>query len=141
MSGRRVALTLLSVVLSGSVLRMNVPSPINESVLKERLSELGSARSLNPRILSELESFVRTADDYDLFRINPIQYGSTAGLSESVRLKGIEGTVPGVAQYPSGCRFHPRCPLAEGICAQSAPVFAQTGKSAAACHFAVEATP
>src|SRR3546814_2570991 len=25
-------------------------------------------------------------------------------------LKGIAGAVPGVAQYPSGCRFHPRCP-------------------------------
>ena len=30
-----------------------------------------------------LELFVRTADDYDLFRINPIQYGSTAGLPDA----------------------------------------------------------
>lgn len=62
---------------------MDAPSPITESVLKKRLSELGSARNLDPRILSELESFIRTADDYDLFRVNPIQYGSTAGLSEA----------------------------------------------------------
>ena len=62
---------------------MDAPSPITESVLKKRLSELGSARNLDPRILSELESFIRTADDYDLFRVNPIQYGCTAGLSEA----------------------------------------------------------
>lgn len=60
---------------------MNAASPINESVLTERLSELGSASSWDPGVLSRLESFVRTADDYDLFRVNPIQYASAAGLS------------------------------------------------------------
>ena len=35
-------------------------------------------------------------------------------------LKGIEGVVPSVAHYPSGCRFHPRCPRAEAICADGA---------------------
>ena len=59
------------------------------------------------------------------------------GLSETVRLKGIEGTVPGVAQYPSGCRFHPRCALAEDICKESVPVFDTAGSRAAACHFAL----
>ena len=62
---------------------MNVPPSINESAFKTRLSQLGSASNLDPRVLSELESFVHTADDYDLFRVNPIQYGSAAGLSES----------------------------------------------------------
>ena len=57
--------------------------PVNESVLRERLSVLGSACSLEPRIISELESFVRTADDYDLFRVNPIHYANSSGLSES----------------------------------------------------------
>jgi len=59
------------------------------------------------------------------------------GLSRTVRLKGIEGTVPGVAQYPSGCRFHPRCALAEDICKETVPVFDTAGSRAAACHFAL----
>jgi len=67
----------------GSFARMSVPSPINESVLKERLSELVAARSWGPGVLSTLETFVRTSDDYDLFRINPIRYGGTAGLSDA----------------------------------------------------------
>ncbi len=61
------------------------------------------------------------------------------GLSKSVRLKGIEGTVPGVAQYPPGCRFHPRCVIAEDICKKTVPIFSAGGKRAAACHFALEA--
>ena len=52
---------------------MNDPSPVNESLLRQRLGELGS-KSWAPNILSGLERFIRTADDYDLFRVNPIQY-------------------------------------------------------------------
>jgi oligopeptide/dipeptide ABC transporter ATP-binding protein len=61
------------------------------------------------------------------------------GVAGKDRLKGIEGTVPGVAQYPSGCPFHPRCPRAEAICAAEPPPFVQDRDSAAACHFAAEA--
>jgi class 3 adenylate cyclase len=61
---------------------MSLPFSIDESVLKQRLSELAAAKSWDPRVLSALASFVRTADDYDLFRINPIRYGGTAGLSD-----------------------------------------------------------
>lgn len=33
----------------------------------------------------------------------------------------IVGEVPDAAKPPSGCRFHPRCPLAETMCARQAP--------------------
>jgi peptide/nickel transport system ATP-binding protein len=52
------------------------------------------------------------------------------------RLKGIEGTVPGVAHYPEACRFHPRCPRAEAICASVSPPFIKGLHGTAACHFA-----
>jgi oligopeptide/dipeptide ABC transporter ATP-binding protein len=61
------------------------------------------------------------------------------GLVGQTRLKGIDGTVPGVAQYPSGCPFHPRCPRAESICAAEPPPFVHDRDSAAACHFAMAA--
>ena len=32
------------------------------------------------------------------------------------RLELIPGTVPDARQFPSGCRFAPRCPLAEARC-------------------------
>ena len=56
--------------------------PVVENVLLERFSALKVARSWDPQGLSALEVFVRTADDYDLFRVNPIHYAGTAGLSE-----------------------------------------------------------
>ena len=59
------------------------PSPIVENVFLERLSALRAARSWDQSVLSGLESFVRTADDYDLFRVNPIHYAGTAGLSDA----------------------------------------------------------
>ncbi len=61
------------------------------------------------------------------------------GLTGSNRLKGIEGTVPTVAQYPAGCRFHPRCHRVEAICKTDVPNFVAGVGSAAACHFAQEA--
>ena len=33
----------------------------------------------------------------------------------------LSGTPPSLAQPPSGCRFHPRCPLATDICRQTNP--------------------
>src|SRR3954453_14777954 len=62
---------------------MSVASPVNENLLSQRLGALGSAKSWGPNVLSELERFIRTADDYDLFRVNPIQYGGLTPLSEA----------------------------------------------------------
>jgi len=37
------------------------------------------------------------------------------------RLKAIAGTIPSAAAPPSGCRFHPRCPLAIPRCSEIVP--------------------
>jgi class 3 adenylate cyclase len=60
-----------------------MPAQIDEGILEQRLSELESAFHWNPLVISKLETFIRTADDYDLFRINPIQYGSARGMSDT----------------------------------------------------------
>lgn len=46
----------------------------------------------------------------------------------------IAGHPPDLAAKPSGCVFHPRCPIAEAICSQKSPVLAPVGESLAACH-------
>ena len=54
-------------------------------------------------------------------------------------LHGIAGSVPSVASYPAGCRFHPRCPGARDVCAQSVPgATALTDGGRLACHFPLE---
>lgn len=37
------------------------------------------------------------------------------------RLAAIPGTVPNLLRPPLGCKFHPRCKLAEGICSHEEP--------------------
>ncbi|MCB8821933.1 ABC transporter ATP-binding protein [Microvirga rosea] len=54
----------------------------------------------------------------------------------------IEGDLPGPLAIPSGCGFHPRCPLAKDICRRERPELkSHAGDRAhlAACHFAGEA--
>jgi len=49
----------------------------------------------------------------------------------------MEGSVPNAANYPPGCPFHPRCPMALDICRQEMPALlpmAGDGRLAA-CHF------
>jgi oligopeptide/dipeptide ABC transporter ATP-binding protein len=37
------------------------------------------------------------------------------------RMAGIPGTVPNPASLPTGCKFHPRCPLATDLCRREEP--------------------
>ncbi len=37
------------------------------------------------------------------------------------RLQAIPGNVPNLGQFPSGCRFHPRCPKSQADCSAKAP--------------------
>jgi oligopeptide/dipeptide ABC transporter ATP-binding protein len=54
-------------------------------------------------------------------------------------LAGIGGAVPSVSDYPSGCRFHPRCRRVAEPCAANPPPFAGDGRSGYACFNPVEA--
>jgi oligopeptide/dipeptide ABC transporter ATP-binding protein len=66
---------------------------------------------------SVAEAFARTLHPY------------TAGLLASLprlgrrgeRLPVIAGNVPNPARFPSGCRFHPRCPVAQARCREAEP--------------------
>jgi oligopeptide/dipeptide ABC transporter ATP-binding protein len=53
------------------------------------------------------------------------------------RLGAIGGMMPGLRALPPGCRFHPRCPIAEPRCRAEAPALRPlaTGR-AVACHLA-----
>jgi oligopeptide/dipeptide ABC transporter ATP-binding protein len=53
------------------------------------------------------------------------------------RLGAIGGTMPGLRALPPGCRFHPRCPLAEPRCRVEAPALgALQTEHDVACHVA-----
>lgn len=49
----------------------------------------------------------------------------------------LTGDVPSPIDPPSGCHFHPRCPMAEDRCRSEAPALRPTGEDhLTSCHFA-----
>ncbi|MEZ5065980.1 MAG: ABC transporter ATP-binding protein [bacterium] len=60
-------------------------------------------------------------------------FPSLRGGSEAPR--SIAGAPPSLANPPAGCRFHPRCPLAEDVCRREIPGATHvTDRHAAWCH-------
>lgn len=59
---------------------------INEQRLDEHLAQLEQARPWSPRVISKLETFIRSASDYDLFRVNPVHYAAERSMGESEAL-------------------------------------------------------
>jgi oligopeptide/dipeptide ABC transporter ATP-binding protein len=88
---------------------------------------LGIAGEIGDRIaVMYAGQIVETAPTSDLLQ-SPL-HPYTRALLESVpqigssaaSLKAIPGTVPRVGAFPTGCRFHPRCPVVQPICPQKA---------------------
>jgi peptide/nickel transport system ATP-binding protein len=53
------------------------------------------------------------------------------------RLAAIPGRVPDADNVPGGCAFHPRCPLAQEVCAKENPALVEQERGhTVACHFA-----
>ena len=87
---------------------------------------------------------VEDASCSELFR-NPL-HPYTRGLLNCIpridddreELDTIEGQVPTPANFPTGCRFHPRCPKAMEICKCIAPQSVDVGNHVVACHLYAE---
>ncbi len=85
---------------------------------------------------------VEVADTEDLFRDPKHPY--TKGLLSSVPrlgaghrepLRGIPGAVPDFLDLPSGCTFHPRCPIGDSSCTTEFPPLADIGyRRKCACY-------
>jgi class 3 adenylate cyclase len=56
---------------------------LNEILLDDLLGQLESVRPWSPRVISKLETLIRTGDDYALFRVNPIQFAAEKGIAEA----------------------------------------------------------
>jgi len=58
------------------------------------------------------------------------------------RLESIKGLVPNLINPPSGCRFHPRCPMAMNVCQMKKPVLQEVeDRHSVACFLFTEKGP
>ena len=70
-----------------------------------------------------------------LVSVSPSPVAPTAG--ERARRTILEGETPDAAHIPTGCRFHPRCPVAFDRCkVEEPPLFDVGGGQSAACWLA-----
>lgn len=56
-------------------------------------------------------------------------------------LPAIPGGIPGLAALPTGCRFHPRCPMSSWRCSVETPPLVETGAARVACWHPHEESP
>jgi peptide/nickel transport system ATP-binding protein len=64
--------------------------------------------------------------------------GSLPRIGDTALKSGLAGAPPNLADPPSGCRFHPRCPLAMEVCRRENPPMLMTGPGHRVACFAVQ---
>lgn len=165
------ALVALSMVLEPEVLVMDEPTAALDLLMQRSI--LGMLRDLQQKyditlvfithdlpLVAELADrlavlyafeFVEVGDTEDILEHAAHPYtrallNSTPNLDADVRtMRSIEGSSPDPVDTPSGCSYHPRCPLATEKCMQSDPEYrhVDTGHEAACFHWedAAEAVP
>ncbi len=110
---------------------------------------MGVVEHISDRVaVMYLGRIAEVAERIDLFRTQEHPY--TAALMSAIPVPDPEmrrkrvilrGDVPSPVNPPSGCRFHPRCPLRASlgnpeICVTDVPVLKEVGRDhLAACHF------
>jgi oligopeptide/dipeptide ABC transporter ATP-binding protein len=111
--------------------------------------DLGVVAELADRVVVMYAGRVVEQGDVDTIFNHPA-HPYTAGLLGSLpqsgrrsaaRLVPIAGAPPSIRDLPSGCAFHPRCPLTNGrsICGDQVPELVNVGREhVSACHFASE---
>lgn len=65
-----------------------------------------------------------------------LQSITTMDSDRSAKLYAIEGSIPNLAELPTGCRFHPRCPYKTDTCMHQNPPLAEINGRKAACWYA-----
>ena len=107
--------------------------------------DLGVVRHVSDRIaVMYLGKIVEMADAQSLY-LQPAHPYTKALLSANPRMDSadtqerivLKGDIPNPINRPTGCSFHPRCPMAQEKCRSEEPQLLQISSGAqVACHFA-----
>lgn len=75
--------------------------------------------------------FARPLHPYAIALLDALPSAATRGR----RLKAIPGQVPSAGNYPGGCRFHDRCPVARPDCTRTPPELLPHGDRLVRCPY------
>lgn len=89
---------------------------------------------------SSAELFKHAAHPYSRALVAAMPQGERSWADGKAHLPPpLSGELPSPIDPPSGCYFHPRCPIAQEICSRVAPPWKEIGPGwRARCHFAGE---
>lgn len=105
--------------------------------------DLAVSRHLSHRVAVMYLGRIVEEGEADALYAEPLHPYTRALLSAALPVRGAEtpddeavaGEVPDPVNPPSGCRFHPRCPLAVQLCAEAEPELRELAPGRkAACH-------
>ena len=134
--------TALDVVVQKEVLGMirSIQREMGSSMLFVT-HDMGVHAALTDRLgVMYAGRLVEDADTPEIFErpLHPYTRHLIASLpriGDTTPRQGLEGSPPNLADPPMGCRFHPRCPLAMGVCATTRPPMIETWPGhRVACH-------
>jgi peptide/nickel transport system ATP-binding protein len=136
--------TALDVVVQKDVLGMlsGISREIGSSVLFVT-HDMGVHAHLTDRLgIMYAGRLVEEAATAEIFRNPRHPYtqhliASLPRIGDDTPRSGLEGAPPNLADPPSGCRFHPRCPLAMEICSRRVPAMVKTEPMHRVACFAV----
>jgi oligopeptide/dipeptide ABC transporter ATP-binding protein len=88
------------------------------------------------------EIYTRSRHPYSASLLSAVPLPQDALRTQPKERVILTGDVPTPIRPPSGCRFHPRCPKAQAICATEEPVLETKPQDSpghvTACHFPIE---
>ncbi|MEK8127947.1 ABC transporter ATP-binding protein [Paenibacillus filicis] len=134
--------TALDVTIQAQILRLlsDLQTEYGMSILLIT-HDLGIAAEMADRMIVMYAGRIVEVGTADRLFAQP-RHPYTAGLLRSITtmdsdrnapLYTIEGAPPSVSEFPSGCRFHPRCPLATDLCRSEVPRLSGADGHTAAC--------
>ncbi|TGK21046.1 ABC transporter ATP-binding protein [Leptospira fluminis] len=108
--------------------------------------DLGIVRAISDRIaVMYLGRIVEIGDTRNVFErpghpYTQALFGSVFSIENRKEKKAsLKGEVPSILRKPSGCHFHPRCPIAQEICSRTEPDWKSVGSDRKVlCHFPLE---
>lgn len=137
--------TALDVTIQAQILQLlqELRSEFNMSLLLIT-HDLGVAAEMADRIIvmyagqiveqsAAVDIFTQPRHPYTLGLLRSI---TTLDSDRTQPLYAIPGSIPGMNNLPSGCRFHPRCAYATELCTREAPALEDRGGHQSACWYA-----